>query len=223
MIEALGWLRGGYFLDSGASDGVGGSNSYVLETQFDWSGICIEPNDRMFLQLQANRRCICINCCLWHRAGPVEFFEAAGVYGGIVEAYDGRIQQFAEEQAKAASTQRELPTPVCKQAREIREILKTCKAPETIDYWSLDTEGSELAILKSFPFDQHEIRVLTVEHNYTAMRGHINEFLASKNMTRIAELGIDDVYMSRHVGRSSAWRSQVWTRPGSPRRSRRRF
>jgi hypothetical protein len=37
--------------------------------------------------------------------------------------------------------------------------------PPVIDYWSLNTEGSEFAILKSFPFDEYSFRVLTVEHN----------------------------------------------------------
>lgn len=35
-----------------------------------------------------------------------------------------------------------------------------------IDYFSLDVEGSELAILKTIPFDQIQIHVMTIEVNH---------------------------------------------------------
>jgi len=55
ILELLGGLRGGFFLDSGASDGVRSSNTYLLETAFDWDGICVEPNDAFFAALAACR------------------------------------------------------------------------------------------------------------------------------------------------------------------------
>ena len=48
VLEVLGGIRGGYFLDSGASNGISGSNSRLLELSFGWTGICIEPNDATF-------------------------------------------------------------------------------------------------------------------------------------------------------------------------------
>jgi hypothetical protein len=47
----------------------------------------------------------------------------------------------------------------------ISDILKKYKAPKIIDYWSLDVEGAELPILESFPWNDHEVTLLTVEHN----------------------------------------------------------
>ena len=35
----------------------------------------------------------------------------------------------------------------------------------TLDYWSLDTEGSELAILQGSGVEHFELGVLTIEHN----------------------------------------------------------
>ena len=51
VVEALAGLRGGFFLDSGASDGVSGSNTLLLESAFGWRGICVEPNDQLFTRL----------------------------------------------------------------------------------------------------------------------------------------------------------------------------
>src|SRR6266849_3906884 len=88
VLELLGRMRSGYFLDSGASNGIRGSNTRLLESAFGWTGICVEPNEAMFRELVRNRRCICFDCCLYHRNGAVDFLEAAGVYGGIVQEYD---------------------------------------------------------------------------------------------------------------------------------------
>jgi hypothetical protein len=46
VAEYLKRKRKGYFLDSGAADGVLGSNTLLLEKVYDWSGICIEPLPR---------------------------------------------------------------------------------------------------------------------------------------------------------------------------------
>ena len=40
--------RDGFFVDIGAYDGKYISNTYMLEKNFDWKGICVEPNIRYF-------------------------------------------------------------------------------------------------------------------------------------------------------------------------------
>lgn len=49
------------------------------------------------------------------------------------------------------------------------KVLQENKAPRIIDYVSLDIEGAELDVLKSFPFDSYCVRLWTVEH--TSFRG----------------------------------------------------
>jgi methyltransferase FkbM-like protein len=215
VLEACDNLRGGYFIDSGASDGVHGSNTKLLESDYGWRGICVEPNNALYAELIANRSCICLNCCLYYYDGSVEFFEAAKVYGGIVQEYVPAHLQFARLfVARAASGEHQVALPtVLKPARTIRSVLRSCGAPQVIDYWSLDTEGSELAILRSFPFDEYRLRVLTVEHNYSSSRNEIRAFLATHGYRRVRSLGIDDGYIWVGNGDVPAWRSRVWRRP----------
>ncbi len=203
----------GFFLDSGASDGYRGSNSLTLERDFGWRGICIEPNDAMFDRLRRHRRATCLNCCLFDRNGDVEFFEAAGVYGGIISHYDPAHLRFAEAAVgRALDPSLQQLRRVRKPARTIGSILRECGAPAVIDYWSLDTEGSELAILRSFPFDEFRLRFVTVEHNHSPTRGLIESFLRSKGMRRVHVLGIDDVYASVDLPATvSPWRSAAWS------------
>src|SRR5258708_2673102 len=86
-VEVLQGLRGGFFLDSGAADGISGSNTLLLESSYGWKGICIEPNRTLFAALARNRKCQCVNCCLYTRNGSVEFLENARMLGGILDGY----------------------------------------------------------------------------------------------------------------------------------------
>jgi FkbM family methyltransferase len=220
VLAACGWQRGGFFIDSGASDGIRGSNTWLLETEYGWRGICVEPNDALHAELVRNRRCICLNCCLYDRDGQVEFLEAAEVYGGIVDEYDRAHLEFVRRflARKTTGTYAEV-APVAKPARTIRSILREHGAPPVIDYWSLDTEGSELAILHTFPFEKYRVRFLTVEHNHSPIRARIAAFLAEHGFRRVAELGIDDGYAWVGNPTRAAWRSHAWHRglPGAAR------
>jgi hypothetical protein len=214
VVEASGHQRNGFFLDSGASSGLRGSNTKLLEDSFGWRGICVEPNSSLYAELVSNRSCICLNCCLYSRDGPVEFFEDGSVYGGILEEYEPTHLRFARAFAASESAKRGVagePSTVIKEARTLRSVLRSCDAPPVIDYWSLDTEGSELALLQTFPFDEYRFRFLTVEHNFTPAREEILALLTARGYSRVRSLGIDDGYMWMGSRSSWAWRSRVWT------------
>ena len=209
VLDVLGELRDGFFVDSGASNGTKGNNTRLLEQRYGWRGICIEPNERMYRELVRDRRCLCINCCLYDRNGPVNLVEAAGVYGGILDEYDER--HLASVRRMFGWDDTVAPPTVTKRARTLRSILDEAGAPEVIDYWSLDTEGSELAILRSFPFDRYRFRVLTVEHNHAPVRDDIRVFLEARGYSLARSLGIDDGFISNDEA-PGHWRSRVWRR-----------
>jgi len=212
VLEVLGSLHGGFFLDSGASDGVAASNTQLLETAFGWRGICVEPNTAFFTELVKNRRCYCVNCCLYNRDGYVEFLERANTLGGILEEYHPTHLRYARQIFGIPDDALGKPATVQKPARTIRSVLRQFAAPPIIDYWSLDTEGSELAILKSFPFNEYSFRVLTVEHNRLPVREEIRGFLESRGYRRIGEIEIDDCYVNVGQPLPPRRRSSVWRR-----------
>lgn len=210
-LELLGGLRGGFFLNSGAADGVTASNTQLLEENFGWTGICVEPNSAFFEALVKNRQCQCVNCCLYDLDGSVEFVEA-DFLGGIREEFAVQHLRQIEKLYKGE------PETVLHPARTLRSVLNECKAPPVIDYWSLDTEGSELTILKSFPFDNYSFRVLTVEHNRLPVKEDIRQFLESRGYARVKSIGIDDCYFpAAELARS--WQSRVWQRRVCSQRS----
>jgi hypothetical protein len=64
---------------------------------------------------------------------------------------------------------------------------------------SIDTEGSEFDILRGFDFHKYDVRVMTVEHNYTPNRVKIFNLLSEKGFKRVFEefSGVDDWYVKR--------------------------
>ena len=52
--------RNHYFIDLASNDPVYLSNSYVLETEYGWKGICIEANPVHYIGL-SKRKCIAVS------------------------------------------------------------------------------------------------------------------------------------------------------------------
>ena len=53
-----------------------------------------------------------------------------------------------------------------------------------IDYMSVDTEGSELVILKHFDFSKYVPKVVTVEHNFTDAEKELDKLFIKHNYRR---------------------------------------
>ncbi|WP_158289030.1 FkbM family methyltransferase [Rubrivivax albus] len=188
VLERSGGKRGGFFVEFGATDGVRLSNTWLLEQRHGWHGICIEPNPRSFARLQANRQCITSNLCIGPHTGDKVRFVLAEEYGGLVD--DMAADMHGEKRAAYAADPANL---VEFETVSLHDALTRLGAPRDIDYLSIDTEGSEYAILQAFPFHQWRIRLITVEHNFSPMRDKIRNLLEPLGYRR-TEAQWDDWY-----------------------------
>lgn len=67
----------------------------------------------------------------------------------------------------------------------LNDLLRENDAPEVIDFLSVDTEGSELAILSSFDFSRHKFNAIAVEHNFGSQRAKIQNVLERAGYRRV--------------------------------------
>jgi FkbM family methyltransferase len=189
-------LRGGFFVDIGAHDGVSYSNSFYFEKVRGWKGICIEPNPDVFAQLAQNRQCAVLNCCVSGRTGTVPFLKISGyseMLSGMVESYDPEHRRRVEQELQQFGGSREV-IPI--QTRRLNDIAAEFGCSE-ITYLSIDTEGSEFAILQSIDLARLFVHALTVEYNFDHVKTRMVAMMQEKGFEHALTLGHDLLFLNR--------------------------
>lgn len=191
VLKELDFKSNGFFVEFGATNGVDLSNTWLLENTFGWSGILAEPCRSWHASLVNNRKCLIDKRCVWKETGvAMDFFESD--YAELSSLKDALTQEnFRSDRKEMKSYQVETVS--------LNDLLLDHHAPKTIDYLSLDTEGSELEILQAFDFSHYHVQVITVEHNYTPLREKIKKLLEEKGFSRVLNgvSGCDDWYVHR--------------------------
>jgi FkbM family methyltransferase len=160
VVEIFGGKLGGFFLEAGAADGFSESNTFVLEKRYGWKGICVEPNPALFDRLiHSGRTCICLNELIDSGTGTVEF-ASSGQESGIISSDTDNSLALRKDYLTAL---RKSGMIQMMKTKPLADILAACKAPQTIDYFSFDVEGSETRILRNFPFDRYVFLSMTIE------------------------------------------------------------
>lgn len=189
VLFELGERRDGFFVEFGAADGVHFSNSLLLEAELGWAGIVAEPARGWHAALHQNRRCHIDTRCVWSRTGETLMFnEPAIALHATIDAFSDH-DNLADTRAEGQRYEVETVS--------LNDLLTHWNAPTRIDYLSLDTEGSELAILEGFDFDRWDVRCISVEHNHTPQRTQLRELLTGKGyINRFPTLSnVDDWYI----------------------------
>lgn len=166
-----------YFVEFGADDGITNSNTYILEKDYDWTGILAEPSIYSHKKLFNNRSCNIETNCVYYESGlEINFTEVGDGLSAITKYADK--DNWA--QARAGGTIYKVKTI------SLKDMLDKYKAPPVIGYLSIDTEGSEYDILNAYDFSRM-FKLITVEHNYTEQREKIYKLLTQKGYRRIYE------------------------------------
>jgi FkbM family methyltransferase len=202
VLTVLRKKRNGFFVEFGAGDGVRFSNSFMLEKEFGWSGILAEPNRTFAPKVAANRSCAVDDRCVWSATGESITFMDTVEYGEL-----STISQFARCDFHDRSRLRPIEYEVT--TVSLNDLLFQHHAPTEIDYLSIDTEGSELSILRALDFKRWRFNVITVEHNWVQQhREAIHALLSANGFVRVlTELSrFDDWYV----------RNELLTQPAAP-------
>ena len=174
VLQEVGVKRHGFFVEVGACDGLKFSNTFLLEKDLGWKGILVEPAIVFWKDLKQNRTCALDSRCVWKRSGQtVHFIETT-------EPELSTIAEFLELDGAPREEAERYPVETV----SLNDLLSQHHAPNQIDYISLDTEGSEYVILSSFDFDKYDVKIFTVEHNYTSNRERVYELMTSNGYER---------------------------------------
>jgi FkbM family methyltransferase len=160
--------QNGYFVEVGVGDGINHSNSLLLENDYGWNGVLVEPNRDSHDSIRAKRKAKLVTQAAYSRGGEsVGFTSMQGV--GELSGIRGHLDASrvtSDTQTYEVSTE------------TLDTILATASAPQNIDFMSIDTEGSEMEVLKGLSLDRWKVDFFAIEHNHqhgklNALRQHL--------------------------------------------------
>jgi FkbM family methyltransferase len=169
IIEKYLNYRDGYYVELGAADGIGFSNTLFFELHKNWSGILIEPSSNNFLQCLANRsdrNAFFCNACTSFDYSE-KFVEM--IYAHYMSAAIGLESDIADPEGHALSGSRYLAADTERVfrygaiARPLNELLIEARAPKLIDFLSLDVEGVEIEVLKGVDHGTYKFKLMCIE------------------------------------------------------------
>tara|TARA_R110000868_G_scaffold130812_5_gene340668 strand:+ start:2094 stop:2711 length:618 start_codon:yes stop_codon:yes gene_type:complete len=186
VVKHYAGMREGFFVEVGAYDGIALSNTYLLETQYAWKGICAEPIPEKYEQLVKNRKAICSNKALYSMSGLELVFDSAAdaMLSGISHHID--CHKHIVNRSKKQITVETIT---------LTDLLDQHNAPKFIEYMSLDVEGSELEVLRGLDFIKYKFGLIDLEHNYVEpRRSQIRHLLTSNGYDYFGANQFDDMY-----------------------------
>jgi FkbM family methyltransferase len=193
----------GVFVEVGALDGFGASNTWFFEKERNWKGLLIEPNPVEYNKRNEHPRpnSVFENCAISDTEMDINFLSIEGpcnVLSGIMEFYNtqhlDRINRELEmyksypEGHELFSKSQEIPMKAVR-----LETLFDKHDLKSIDFISIDVEGAELQVLNSINFDKVDITLFLIENNYGLEKE--TEFLKSKGYRLLGNIQWDSVFV----------------------------
>lgn len=189
--------RNGVFVEIGAFNGVGMSNTVFFERERDWTGILFEPIPSRYEEITKNRKCLAMQAAISDREGEEEFLVMKGwteMLSGMTRTYDpAHVRRIEQELGEYGGTKELIKVP----SVLLDKTLIYHHMP-VVDYCSIDTEGSEFQILKSIDFTKVSISCFTVENNYSDNR--VEAFMKTKGYSKHGKtFGTDELYIKHET------------------------
>lgn len=179
----------GSCMEIGACDGIFVSNSLIFEQQ-GWNCICVEPNKEYYTRLSKNRKLTANYACGLQDIDDVDF-TIFDLQGGNQSA----ISSLQVDQ-RLVSSHTHLITDSFKEKVNIRTIdtiLKEFPLIINLDFLSIDTEGTELDVLKGFDINKWKPKLFVVENNFDDP--YITEYLNTFGYIKDKRIEVNDFYI----------------------------
>ncbi|XP_047738176.1 uncharacterized protein LOC125178464 [Hyalella azteca] len=192
----------GVFVECGAYDGEFLSNTLFLERFRAWTGLLMEPEPSNFEALKRRRRKALIsNSCLSNKPHPSEFILRQERY--LSETLDVTNISY-DRQTFGTGLTGDVSYKIVQCFPFYTFLLATNIT--AIDYFSLDVEGQELNVLKTIPWHQVDIKVISVEYQHVeggkaAVNAHMEAvgYVVHEEVTDPSGNPSDVVYVRRDL------------------------
>ena len=151
----------GIFFEAGDNNGVDQSYTYLLEKDYNWSGILVEPSVNAYTQCVRNRpNSVTINAALTNNPDITE----------IVGDFDGHLMSSINGTRLNRAPSIKVP------ATTLTKIFDIYFINRQVDLMSIDVENYELEVLQGLNFQKYQPNYILAEI-YTSSFNHVNTLL----------------------------------------------
>ena len=179
----------GTCIEIGAADGIAGSNTYMFE-QKGWECLCVEANPKLANKCSQIRKNT-LNYAVGKENLPSVNFTIFDVgYNNETAISSLNIDQRLVESHKHLIQN---TYKISVELKTLDTILGEVNLFNYIDYVSIDTEGTELDVLKGFDLVKWKPKVLLIENNYKDME--IEEYLKQFGYKKTLRHHVNDFYL----------------------------
>ncbi|XP_030768349.1 protein Star [Sitophilus oryzae] len=170
LLKIFNNKKNGIFVESGAYSDGKTSKTEVLERQYEWKGLLIQPDPRHYFNLRRHNRVRsqCIHACL----SPMPYPREITLHGET----DVKINSIYSNSVDNPDW---LVTRV--KCFPLYSLLLAMNY-KSVDFLSVESSGTELQVLETIPFNKVKIEVISVDvRENDSEIGTIKKFLATKN------------------------------------------
>lgn len=162
-LKYIGRIRDGAFVEVGAFDGITWSNTSCLAER-GWTGLLFEPLPKAFKQCQRryrnNPRVQVVQCCIGDRVGNIEVFPAQNLTTTSWEQIEiFRTLPWLKKSPHLLRGQKSFMAPVFTLDFALRQYGRN----PGFEVLSIDTNGTELEVLKGFDIAYWKPKLVIVE------------------------------------------------------------
>jgi FkbM family methyltransferase len=157
----------GYAIEVGGADGINGSPTKCLE-DLGWKTLLIEPNPQLFTKAKEVRPYV-FNCAAGESNEDNVGMTIYTLENGNQTALSGlrpdikliqQHQPMIKDQYLELVNKRTLDSLINKWGEELGEVIPN------IDFVSIDTEGTELDVMKGFNIGKYQPKIIALENNF---------------------------------------------------------
>jgi len=176
-------------IDIGASDGVSINNTKHFE-ELGWHCLCIEPNPNYFKYLVGNRA-NCLKCAVSSNEGYTDF-NIINLNGTIEDAISSlEIDKRLLKQFEGSYSIN--PYTIQVRTLTLDSCIQQAYKHDKIDFISIDVEGTELDVLKSFSIEKWNPKLFVIENNFNDP--DVEFYLNLFGYKKIKRIEINDFYI----------------------------
>jgi FkbM family methyltransferase len=187
--------QNGKCIEVGATDGIHFSNTYHFELN-GWECLCIEPVPETFKKLKSNRK-NCLNLAVSSQNNENKNFELFTIHN--VEQPHSAMSGLEVDEMLVNDLKKHYPTmersTIQIETRRLDWCIQNYFNYKDIDFISIDTEGSELDVLKSFNINDYNIKLFIIENNYNS--SEIEEYLNNHGWKKDQRSYVNDFYVKK--------------------------